>query len=71
MSNSASIAAAKRRRGGSQNPQVASGSSSRNINRIQSEPILEKCDDINSYSIKDIEVEKYTCNNVIKMEMRK
>jgi len=42
MSNSASIAAAKRRRGGSQNPQVASGSSSRNINRIQSEPILEK-----------------------------
>ena len=33
--------------------------------------ILEKYDDINSYSIKDIEVEKYTCNNVIKMEMRK
>ncbi len=45
MSNSASIAAAKRRRGASQNPQVAtssSASSSRNINRIQSEPTLEK-----------------------------
>lgn len=44
MSNSASIAAAKRRRGGSQNPSVAtttSASSSRNINRIQSEPTLE------------------------------
>lgn len=45
MSNSASIAAAKRRRGASQNPQVAtssSASSSRNINRVQSEPTLEK-----------------------------
>lgn len=45
MSNSASIAAAKRRRGGSQNPPVAantSASSSRNINRVQSEPTLEK-----------------------------
>ena len=44
MSNSASIAAAKRRRGASQNPQVAtssSASSSRNINRVQSEPTLE------------------------------
>ena len=48
MSNSASIAAAKRRRGASQNPPVAtsssvsSASSSRNINRVQSEPTLEK-----------------------------
>ena len=45
MSNSASIAAAKRRRGTSQNPPVAgssSASSSRNINRVQSEPTLEK-----------------------------
>ena len=33
--------------------------------------ILEKYDDINSYSIKDIKVENYQCNNVIKMEMRK
>ena len=33
--------------------------------------ILQKYDDINSYSIKDIHVENYTCNNVIKMEMRK
>jgi len=33
--------------------------------------ILQKYDDINSYSIKDIEVENYTSNNVIKMEMRK
>ena len=33
--------------------------------------ILEKYDDINSYSIKDIELENYTCNNIIKMEMRK
>ena len=33
--------------------------------------ILEKYDNINSYSIKDIKVEKYECNNVIKMEMRK
>ena len=33
--------------------------------------ILQKYDDINSYSIKDIQVENYTCNNVIKMEMRK
>ena len=47
MSNSASIAAAKRRRGASQNPQVAtstSASSSKNINRVQSEPTLEKGD---------------------------
>ena len=50
MSNSASIAAAKRRRGSSQNPPLAtsssgtssSGTSSRNINRVQSEPTLEK-----------------------------
>lgn len=45
MSNSASIAAAKRRRGASQNPQVATtstASSSKNINRVQSEPTLEK-----------------------------
>tara|TARA_Y100000389_G_scaffold91522_1_gene88120 strand:- start:11925 stop:12821 length:897 start_codon:yes stop_codon:yes gene_type:complete len=45
MSNSASIAAAKRRRGASQNPPVATtstASSSRNINRVQSEPTLEK-----------------------------
>lgn len=45
MSNSATIAAAKRRRGTSQNPPVAastSASSSRNINRAQSEPTLEK-----------------------------
>ena len=44
MSNSASIAAAKRRRGASQNPPVetsSSASSSRNINRVQSEPTLE------------------------------
>lgn len=44
MSNSASIAAAKRRRGASQNPPVAASStasSSRNINRVQSEPTLE------------------------------
>ncbi len=33
--------------------------------------ILQKYDDINSYSMKDIQVENYTCNNVIKMEMRK
>ena len=33
--------------------------------------ILEKYDNINNYSIKDIEVENYQCNNVIKMEMRK
>ena len=33
--------------------------------------ILQKYDDINNYSIKDIELENYTCNNVIKMEMRK
>ena len=45
MSNSASIAAAKRRRGATQNPQVATNSSkvqNRNINRVQSEPTLEK-----------------------------
>ena len=33
--------------------------------------ILEKYDNINNYSIKDIKVENYQCNNVIKMEMRK
>ena len=33
--------------------------------------ILEKFDNINNYSIKDIKVENYQCNNVIKMEMRK
>ena len=33
--------------------------------------ILEKYDNINNYSIKDIKVENYECNNVIKMEMRK
>lgn len=33
--------------------------------------ILQKYDDINSYSMKDIQVENYTCNNIIKMEMRK
>lgn len=33
--------------------------------------ILEKYDNINNYSIKDILVENYQCNNVIKMEMRK
>ena len=33
--------------------------------------ILQNYDDINSYSIKDIQVENYICNNVIKMEMRK
>jgi hypothetical protein len=41
MSNSASIAAAKRRRGTPQNPPVASSGSSRTINRVQSEPSLE------------------------------
>ena len=33
--------------------------------------ILQKYDDINSYSIKDIQLDNYICNNVIKMEMRK
>lgn len=33
--------------------------------------ILQKYDDINSYSIKDIQLDNYVCNNVIKMEMRK
>ena len=33
--------------------------------------ILQKYDDINSYSMKEIQVENYTCNNIIKMEMRK
>ena len=44
MSNSASIAAAKRRRGATQNPQVASNSSNvqnRNINKVQGEPTLD------------------------------
>lgn len=44
MSNSASIAAAKRRRGATQNPQVATNSSkvqNRNINKVQGEPTLD------------------------------
>jgi len=41
MSNSASIAAAKRRRGVSQNPPVSNNSASKNINRVNSEPTLE------------------------------
>ena len=41
MSNSASIAAAKRRRGVSQNTSVSNNSNSKNINRVNSEPSLE------------------------------
>lgn len=41
MSNSASIAAAKRRRGVSQNTPVSNNSASKNINRVNSEPTLE------------------------------
>lgn len=33
--------------------------------------ILEKYDNINNYSIKDIKIENYQSNNIIKMEMRK